>query len=285
MATITKSHLTISRYGGYIGAVISGVDLSRPQDEATYAALRRAFDTHGVIFFHDQQLTMEQYVQFGRHLGELAFGNGAPATAPDLAELQLMVKEPASTMGNGDTWHVDQSWRKQPTRGTVLRAVELPPFGGDTLFLSAAAAFDALPDAMKEALRTLRALHTRPWISRGDKFRERREQAMGGGWKNRDGSNKLEDFTVHPVVTRHPATDREILFINPGYTSRFEGWTEEQSAPLLKQLFDHCLQPEFQCRFKWSVNDIAYWDNRQVWHYASNDYHGHRREMHRLMVQ
>lgn len=284
MVTTTLSRLKVAKYGGYIGAILTGVDLRQKQDESVYAGIRNALDEHGVIFLPDQDLSIDQYVHFGQQVGTLTIGNGI-ASVPGVPEVQAMIKEAGGRTGVGDMWHVDQSWRPKPIKATILRSVEIPPHGGDTLFLSAAAAFDALPEAMKVMLRSMNAVHTRVWFMRRDpKFRESAAKYEAGGWKNIDGTTKVNDVSVHPVVTKHPATGREVLFLNPGYTSNFEGWSEEESAPLLKQLFDHCQQPEFQCRFKWSVNTIACWDNRQVWHYAANDYQGHRREMYRMMV-
>jgi taurine dioxygenase len=284
MVTSTLSRLKVAKYGGYLGAILTGVDLREKQDESVYAGIRSAFDENGVIFLPDQDLSMEQYVHFAGQIGEVTIGNGI-ASVPGFPAVQAMIKEPTTRTGVGDMWHVDQSWRPNPIKATLLRSVDIPPFGGDTLFLSAAAAFDALPEAMKNMLRGMRAVHTRVWFTRRDpKFRESLARSQANGWKSLDGTSKLDDVSVHPVVTIHPGTGREVLFLNPGYTSNFEGWTEEESAPLLKQLFDHCQQPEFQCRYKWKPNAIACWDNRQVWHYAANDYQGHRREMYRMMV-
>jgi taurine dioxygenase len=277
MSEISKTRVRVDKFGGHIGAIISNVDLRINHDKDVYAEIRHAFDEHGVIFIYDQELTMEQYVAFGRKLGTLAVGDGQPH-APQFPELQVMVKAPEQKMGTGDTWHADQTFRTAPTKGTALRAVEIPPYGGDTLFVSTAAAFEALPASMQEILRTLNAVHSRPFII---KEKQREFSAV----RYNDVAKRIDEFAIHPVVIRHPDTGRELLFINPGYTSNIEGWTQEQSEPLLNQLYAHCLQPEYQCRFRWKKNAIAYWDNRQTWHYAVNDYHGCRREMHRLMVQ
>jgi len=283
MLDTSPSRVTVTKLGGFVGAIISNVDLRQTQDAETYAEIRRAYDAHGVIFFRDQPLTPKQFLELGRRLGQPGITNAQPHV-DDLPEVTVLTKEADRTSGYGDVWHVDQSFREEPVRGTILQAVDMPPYGGDTLFLSAAAAFDALPESLKAMLRTLNAVHTRSWFTHGDKFRDARKQAKTSAFLNLDGSSKLDDVAIHPVVTRHPNTGREVLFVNPGYTARFEGWSEGESAPLLKQLFDHCQQPEFQCRFKWGVGDIAYWDNWQVWHYAVNDYQGHRREMQRMIM-
>lgn len=277
MPTIARTRVEVRKYGGYIGAIISGVDLTRPQDEEVYAQIRDAFDEHGVIFFYDQKVTTGQFVEFGRKMGKLTSSDGQPHY-PEFPELHVVVKEAQQQMGIGDVWHVDQSFRPVPAKGTLLRAIEIPPFGGDTLFLSAAAAFDALPETMKDMLRCLRAVHYRPHI-----IKERQRQFAAQ--RHKDVSLSVDQSAIHPVVMRHPATGRECLFVNPGYTVQFEGWTQEDSAPLLNHLFAHCFQPEFHLRFRWSVNAITYWDNRQLWHYAANDYYGHRREMQRLIVE
>ena len=152
----------------------------------------------------------------------------------------------------------------------------MPPSGGDTLFASMYAAYDALSDGLKHALAGLRAVHSSRHV-----FGTKRE-GMEGRIGNPDQA--VQD-AVHPVVITHPDSGRKALYVNPGFTLRFEGWTDEESRPLLDYLYHHAAKPEFTCRFAWRNGSLAFWDNRSTWHYAVNDYQGERRLMHRITVE
>jgi taurine dioxygenase len=270
--------LKLRRCSGAVGAEILGIDLTRPLDDDLLRELRQAFDDHGVLFFRDQDLTPQQYLDFGR-----GFGGVTPSTTmapiegfPDIQEIR---KEPEQKMNVGSVWHADQTFREHPVMGTMLYGREIPEFGGDTLFASMAAAFAALSDGLKDTLRGLRVIHSRTELF-----------APGGRANAANNDNNLinrenaNEKATHPVVTRIPGTGREVLYVNPLYCHQFEGWTKEESAALLKFLFAHAQQPEFFFRFVWREGSIAFWDNRQVWHFAVNDYGGQRRVMHRLMI-
>jgi taurine dioxygenase len=156
--------------------------------------------------------------------------------------------------------------------GSMLIARRVPSAGGDTLFVNLSAAFDALSDGLKQTLRGLRALHSSA-------------NARGPATRRAELNFAAPDEAIHPVVGRHPETGREVLYVNPHYTMRFDGWTTDESKPLLNVLYAHALRPEFQCRFRWEVGSVAFWDNRQCWHYAVDDYPGGERLHHRLMVE
>jgi taurine dioxygenase len=263
----------------HVGAEILDIDLSRPQPDAVFSEIRRLFARYGVLFFRDQTLTIEQYVALGERFGTLE-DNDTLAHAPGFPQVGMLVKEPTHLTSIGDMWHTDHTYLSEPMKATMLRAIEVPPYGGDTLFLHTARAFAALPDGLKETLRSLKALHSRTHLIRDGKyaaqyFKERPSQTA---------TDTLAATAIHPVVTRHPDTGEEILFVNPGYVVKFDGWSAKYSAGLLASLYEHCLQPEYQCRFRWQPGSIAIWDNRQTWHYATNDYHGHRRIMQRLII-
>jgi taurine dioxygenase len=262
-----------------IGAEVLGVDLREPLDDETYALIRRTFNERGVVFFRDQHINAEQCLAFGRRFGPLTKSTLAKELVDGYADLQLMRKAEGSKVVEGGEWHTDQSFRPVPIMGTVLVAQKIPAFGGDTMFGNMSLAFDTLSDGLKQTLRGLRALHT-------TEFRPQqivRRAEMNAGKPPQEWT--LHEEFVHPVVGRHPETGREVLYVNPTYTTRFDGWTEAESAPLLRVLFAHATKPEFTCRFRWEDGSIAFWDNRQCWHYAVNDYPGGVRAHHRMMVE
>ena len=168
-----------------------------------------------------------------------------------------------------------------PALGSVLYAREVPPTGGDTLFASMYAAYDALSDGLKQTLHGLRACHSSRHV-----FGAANPRRSKGDLNDRIKNPELAtQDAVHPVVIRHPGSGRRALYVNPGFTLRFEGWTDEESRPLLDYLYRHASRPEFTCRFRWQPGSLAFWDNRATWHYALNDYHGERRLLHRITVE
>jgi taurine dioxygenase len=264
------------------GAEIHGVDLAEPLEDRTYRDIRNALNDYGVIFFRNQKLTPGQHLAFTERFGEVEFDDtsslGNPDGFPMIAEVR---KEPESTRNIGGNWHSDHSFDPLPPLGAVLLARELPEYGGDTLFASMYAAYDALSDGLKKTLEGLRAVHakTRAYVGL---MPERQLSASDTAAAQREFAARE---AVHPVTPRHPESGRRVLFVNPTYTTRFEGWTEKESAPLLDYLFRHAARPEFTYRFQWHEGSIAFWDNRSVWHYALNDYHGSRRLMHRICIK
>lgn len=262
------SNISIEPVTGYTGAEIKNVDLSADLDDAVYEDIRNALYRYGVIFFRDQHLTPEQYVAFGTRFGEVSVSKSMP-THPEHPLINQLIRQPDQARVIGEVWHHDQAYRDNPTFGTILYGKAVPAFGGDTAFINMAAAFDELSDGLKDTLRTLRAVHAH---ARNQITKDPVEIA------------KRPEVAVHPVVIKHPHTGREALYVSPGYTERFEGWTEAESAPLLNHIYQHAMRPEFGCRFRWENNSIAFWDNRLVWHYAVNDYYGCKRVMHRLVV-
>jgi len=271
--------MKIDKVGGYIGAEISEVDLATCDDDAAYRAIRGALNDHGVIFFRDQHLTPEQYIRFGQRFGTLFINNNPGiATLENHPEIETLRKEPNELSNIGDEWHTDQAHRDRPCMGTMLYGQVIPPYGGDTLFVNTAAAYERLPASLKAAIESLSAIHSHAFLVDKAKIRS---GDVDGRFVHMDRSKEA----VHPVVLTHPETGRKVLFVNPAYTYCFVGQTHEESQSLLNELYQHALLPEFGCRFRWQPNSLAFWDNRQTWHYAANDYHGHRRVMHRMVVQ
>jgi taurine dioxygenase len=266
---------------GALGAEIEGVDLRQPLDNRTWSEILDAFHRYSVIFFRNQNLTPEQHKAFSLRFGP---HQPVPFVKPWAAhpEMIRVVKEAGDqgVRNFGGSWHSDLSYLAAPALGSALYAVEVPAHGGDTLWASMAAAYDALSDGMQRLLLGLSAVHspTGAYGSAG-RYVDQRLSAMAF-----DTSDNPDREAVHPVVIVHPASGRKCLFINGGYTIRFAGLTAEESKPLLDFLLAHAARPEFTCRFRWTSGTLAVWDNRSTQHFAINDYDGSRREMRRTTI-
>jgi taurine dioxygenase len=270
--------LKIRRVAGALGAEITGVDLSADLPDETIAAIRAAFLEHQVVFFRDQALTPAQQSAFGSRFGPLNIHPYVAGMADHPAVMEV-IKEPEDRINFGGGWHSDMSFLERPAIGSILYAVDLPEFGGDTLFASQAAAYDALSPGLQHTLQGLNAIHSaaREYSSEGHSAQKRKSMAIAEA----DG---LVGEYVHPMVLVHPETGRKALYVNPAFTLKIEGWKTSESKALLEYLFTHCRHEGFTCRFNWRLGSVAFWDNRSVWHFALNDYHGQRRHMRRVTV-
>jgi len=277
---MSQSSVRVTPYSSALGAVISGADLARPISDADFAVIRQAFLDHGVIFFRDQHLTPEQHLNFARRFAPIDINRFFKAVDgyPEIAEVR---KEAEQTTNIGGGWHTDHSYDQVPAMGSVLLAREVPPSGGDTLFASMSKVYEALSPGLKSTLDRLRAVHSSRHVF-GDKGGYAKTSDLGARIGN--AAAAVQD-AIHPVVIRHPDTGRKTLYVNSAFTLRFEGWTAQESEPLLRYLYQFAARPEFSCRWQWQEGSLAFWDNRATWHYALNDYHGHRRLMHRITVQ
>ena len=269
--------ITVTPASANVGAEIAGIDIAAGVDDEQMAELRQAFADHEVIFLRDQDITPDQHIAFAERWGPINVNRffNAVATHPRIAEVR---KEPDQLVNIGGGWHTDHSYDQVPALGSLLYAREVPPVGGDTLFASMSAAYAHLSEGLKETLRGLRAEHSsRHVFGRAD---------YGESMNHRIGNPELatQDAT-HPVIIEHPLSGRPCLYVNGGFTVRFEGWTDVESGPLLQYLYRHAGRPEFTHRFHWEVGSMAIWDNRAVQHYALNDYQGHRRLMHRITIE
>jgi taurine dioxygenase len=264
------------------GAEISGVDLARPLAEPTYREIRHLLADRGVVFFREQELTPEQLLALGKQFGEIHISK-LIAKVPGHPLVAEVRKEPEQTRNTGGNWHSDHAYVDKPPLGSILLARELPPLGGDTMFANMCAAYDSLSDGLKKTLDGLKAVHAKKKAL--DNSNLSAERKVGTKERARLSTGDLEEQAIHPVAPRHPETGRKVLFVNPTYTVRFDGWSEAESKPLLTYLYQHAARPENICRFHWEVGSIAFWDNRTSWHYALNDYHGSRRLMYRVSVQ
>jgi taurine dioxygenase len=261
---------------GAIGAVVTGIDLAEV-DDATVDAVRAIWLERLVVFFRDQVLDADEFLAFARRVGEpvrYPFVKGFD-THPEIIEV---AKLPHETVNFGGIWHSDTVYLEQPPMATMLLARELPPYGGDTMFASMYAAYDALSPALRDVLDGLEAVNSSA-LADVSKTREDRIRDHGSN------EEQQEQFvSSHPVVRTHPETGRKALYVNPAHTASFVGMTEEESRPLLEFLFHHSTRAEFTCRFQWEPGSLALWDNRCAMHNPVNDYHGFRRVMHRITL-
>ncbi len=276
MSLMTKTRLEVRPLASALGAELFGVDLAEPLEDATVQALRAALLEHVVIFFRDQELAPQQLLALAQRFGEVGeypFVKGLPECPLVLP----VIKEAHERSNFGGIWHSDTAYLERPALGTLLYALETPPVGGDTMFANMYLAYEALSDGMQRLLAGLRAVNV---AGKSATLKTREEM------RSRSGTAADVEATsaVHPVVRTHPETGRKSLYLNLAHTLRFEDMTEEESAPLLSYLFAHQIKPEFTCRFRWRPGSLAFWDNRASLHYPLNDYHGHRRVMHRVTL-
>ena len=263
--------ITIDKLTPIIGAEIGGVDLSAPLANHQMDEIHRALAENSVIFFRDQTLTQDQHLSFGRGFGDLHIHPAAPH-APGHPELMIIHADKDSNRANGEGWHSDVSCDTEPPMGSILYIRQCPPRGGDTLFASMYAAYEALSDRMKAYLGGMIAEHDG-------------EDSYRGTYKNLGVADKpVYPRAEHPVIRTHPVTGRKALYVNRGFTKRLLGVPRDESAAILSYLYDHAENPLFQCRFRWQENSVAFWDNRCVQHRAMWDYWPHTRSGFRVTV-
>ncbi|HXX47703.1 MAG TPA: taurine dioxygenase [Myxococcota bacterium] len=260
-----------------IGAVVENADLSKPMSHEEIAEIRAALLAHKVIFFEDQRLTPTEQRDFAARFGALHTHPLYPGV-PEAPELFILDNHAGNPTDN-DAWHTDVTFIETPPLGAVLYAKVLPPEGGDTLWADMRAAFEALSRPFADFLSTLDAVHD---FARG--FPARGVVAKGAGEEKHARAVEEHPPVVHPVVRTHPETGADGLFVNFGFTSKIVGLRRKESDALLNFLFDHVQKPEFQVRWKWKPNAVAFWDNRVTQHYAVNDYLPQRRVMNRATI-
>lgn len=268
--------IEISPVAGALGAEISGVDLSQPLDAETVAAIRQALLDHLVIFFRDQQLDPKSYMAFAKCFGtpiEYPLVKGIDGY-PEITEI---VKLEHERVNFGGIWHADTTYLEVPPMGTMLHALEVPPRGGDTLFANQYLAYETLSDGLRKILDHMIIINS---SAKADVSKTREDVIRN----SRADTPVLDHLSEHPAVRTHPETGRKCLFVNVAHSSHFKGMTEEESAPILKYLFQHQVRPEFTCRLHWQVGSLAFWDNRASQHNPVNDYHGYRRVMRRITL-
>ena len=266
---------------GALGAEITGVDLRAEPSNSVSSDIHEAFLRYHVLYFPGQHLSPRQELRFARIFGEVdtyPFLEGLPET-PEVIEI---LKTETDTRNFGGSWHSDTTYMECPALGSVLSALEVPDFGGDTLFANMELAYESLSDGLKQALDGLVAVNSSEGPYRGGRAAAMATlDGMKGAYNIRAETFESE----HPAVRTHPETGRKSIYVDALHTPRFKDMTEEESRPVLDYLFRHAARPEFTCRFAWAPGSLAVWDNRCAQHNALNDYHGHRRVMHRVTVE
>jgi taurine dioxygenase len=258
-----------------IGAEISGLDLSKPLSDNELGTVKQALRDHLVIFFRDQDLSADEQKNFGRQFGDLHFHPARDRNGLEgHPEILYINAGPDSTRVNGDEWHTDVSCDVEPPMGSILRLFEVPSNGGDTLFANMYAAHDALSESMKQMLGGLSAMH-----DGGPNYIDRAKRA--GIYD----PAKVFPANPHPVIRTHPETGRKSIYVNKIFTQHIIGIPKDESRAILDFLFQHIAKPNFQCRFKWEVNSIAFWDNRCVLHHAMWDYFPQVRRGYRVTIK
>ena len=277
MTTETTLALDVRPMAGAIGAEIHGVDLTQTPSDELIQAIRDVWLSYGVIFFRDQPLAPAQFQAFAEQLGDVVeypFVQGLP----DHPMIIPVLKLPHEKHNFGGVWHTDTAYLAAPPMATRLVARELPPKGGDTMFASGYAAYDALSPGLQATLSSLKAANS----SAKAEVTKTREDRVADSATEKANQPLVGE---HPVIRTHPETGRRTLYVNPAHTTHFVGWTEKESQGLLDFLFAHQVKPEFTCRFSWQPGSIALWDNRCVLHNPINDYHGHKRLLHRITLK
>jgi len=244
-----------------IGTEVLGIDLRVPLTPQMHAFLDGLLLARKVIFFRDQEITPEQHIAFARHWGELLVTPFGSEQHRDFSEIMLLRNDGTDQRTN--LWHSDGCWRPEPELGSVLRGVLVPDVGGDTLFADMHAAYEDLPRWLKQAVDGMDAV-----------FSARGIMGLDDPIERLTGIELKHPPQRHPIVRTHPRTGRKIIYVNPSYTSHIHGMTFQDSQYLLDRLYRQTLRPEFQCRFRWRPNSMAFWDNRACQHYASHDYAG-----------
>ncbi len=267
--------ITLAPLTPTIGAEVSDIDLRQPLDSETRDALRQALLDWKVLFFRDQDLTTEQHLAFAGSFGELEVHPFAPHKAgyPQVLE----IAHGPGNKGKENAWHSDVTWRAEPSLGSILRALEVPDVGGDTLFADVYAAYEGLSDEIKREIEGKTAIHDFAHFRAGMRKRGKSEAEI-------ETFNQLYPMVEHPIVRTHPETKRKGIYVNVGFTQHIVGMEPERSKTLLNHLYAQAAIPEYQCRFRWRKNSIAFWDNRSTQHYAASDYYPAVRRMERVTI-
>lgn len=265
---------TVRPLGPVIGAEIEGVDLSVPLADELRADVHRALLEWKVLFFRDQDITRDQQRDLAMQWGALHQHPFWEYTNPGQTAVDVQRLAKDAVIGGGENeWHSDITWHATPPFGAILRAIEVPEYGGDTLWADAASAYDGLDDATKAEIEHLSAVHD--WQS-----------TFGLAMPDEARLELAEHFppVEHPIVRIHPETGRRMLYVNPTFTQYVVGYDEAASDALLARLYTPMRYPEYQCRFRWTPGSLAFWDNRATQHYASSDYFPNRRVMERVGI-
>ena len=269
---LTWRNFQVRQLSPTIGAELEGLDLTEELQQEVIDEIQQALWDFKVIFFRNQDLTTEQHIGFASRFGELEIHPFLPPNTetPELVKFEKDEK----AAGYENQWHHDVTWREEPSQGAILRAREIPPVGGDTLFVDANAAYEGLPAPIKEKIDSLQATH--------DFLRAFARQVPD---EKLDEMREKYPIVEHPVVINHHKTGKLLLYVNRIFVSGIKGLDKEESYELIDLLCREFETLEYSCRFKWEPNSIAFWDNQAVQHYATSDYSPHRRVMERASIK
>lgn len=261
---------------GSLGAEIIGADIRSDTD---WPLIRQAFIDHSVITIRDQNITPDDHLTYAQRWGDINV-NRFFTPLDSHPNIAIVLKEPDQLSAVGEAWHTDHSYDTEPAMCSILHAIDMPPYGGDTCFSSMYAAYDALSSNFKSLLLGLNAWHSSRHAF-GFAVTDH-EQYDDGRLHNPEAATQ---DALHPIVIRHPLSGRKALYVNPDFTTHIDGFAQAESEAILAFLYAHCQNADFQCRVRWQKGDVTMWDNRATWHKAINDYQGHRRMMHRVTVE
>ena len=263
------SNITVSPLTPAIGAEIGNIDLRKVSSDEI-VDIRAALLEYKVVFFRDQTLTQAEHISFAREFGDLEIH---PATPKSQSNPEVLhIAHGPESKGKENFWHSDVTWREKPSLGSILKAVEVPAVGGDTLFANMVMAYELLPDDIKEVITGRVAVHD---IAR-----------VFAGRLNKSAEELRERYPPmeHPIVRTHPETGESVLYVNTAFTSHIKDMEDGDSARLLRKLYRTAANPEIQCRFRWQPGSLAFWDNRASQHFASSDYFPQVRKMERVTI-
>ena len=276
-------HLEVQPLTGVLGAHIVGVELREPLSADVWEEIGNAFADHQVVMFPDQKLSHEQHVAFGRGFGEVIRLPQLHSVEghPDVQIIRRLATDTGRVVG--ENWHADSTYLEEPPRAVVMRAVDVPPYGGDTGFLSMYAAYEALSPAYKALIAPLNVVHSATRIF-GSAYLAQGRRYNASGAKTQMDVELGDREMVHPLVCTHEVSGRPFLYLNKTYSQRIEGLTTEESAPIMNFLHEHCARFDFTCRARWHNDQVLVWDNRCTMHRAIPDYAGQDRYMTRITI-
>lgn len=265
----------VNRLSPSIGAELLDIDLGQSLEPEIYKKIYNALLVYKVIFFRNQNISTEEHLNFAKHFGELEIHPFAPHKEgfPEV----LSITHNKKSRGRENTWHSDVTWREQPSLGSILRMIEGPDIGGDTLFADMGLAYKGLPEEIKEKLDGAIAVHD---------FAGFRKRLIKEGKSDKEIARFNEKYPSpeHPVIRTHPDTKQKVIYVNKAFTQYIRDWDETESSSMLNFLYSQAAIPEYQCRFVWEKNSIAFWDNRACQHYAVSDYWPQVRKVERVTV-
>ena len=275
--------IEVERLSGPVGACVRGVDLTTPLSPQAHEEIWRAFLDHAVLWFPDQVLAPKQQASFAEHFGELGT---YPFVTPveDHDKVIPIIKEPDTKMNFGGGWHTDTSYVAEPPSVTMLQAVQVPDHGGDTLFADMTGAFESMSTGLQAMLSELTGVYSAEMVhGKGGFYADNPEadHPMDYGDKGGVATRRVE----HPIIRTHPETGRKSIYAGLAHCSHIKGMKKDESKVILQWINEYATKAEFVTRLKWQSGSLAMWDNRRVFHYALNDYAGHRRHMHRVILK